>query len=58
MPEFETVDEMWRSDKENDMGYVCGECGHVPSFRELRDGVCPCQRGRKAETSGSAQSRG
>lgn len=53
MAQFETAEEMWRSNKENDMGYVCGECGHIPSFRELRDGVCPCSmRERRATHSG------
>lgn len=35
----------WHSDLENDLGYECGKCGHVPTMRELRNGWCVmCQR--------------
>lgn len=46
---FETTEEMWRSNKPNDLGYICEDCGNVPSYRELADGFCHCNR-REHET--------
>ena len=37
----EDPDEIWSSDDPNDLGYECPECGHIPTFYELREGVCP-----------------
>ncbi len=32
-------------------GYECGECGYIPSRRELMNGTCPkCWRERKARS--------
>lgn len=36
-------EEIWRSDRENDLGYECPQCGRIPSFKELDDGMCPCE---------------
>lgn len=37
---IENPDDIWRSDDENDLGYECPKCGDVPSFKDLRNGVC------------------
>lgn len=42
----DSPEQIWRSNKENDLGYICERCGHTPSFRELKDGTCGYCRGR------------
>lgn len=52
-PAWDDIDDpedIWLSDDENDMGYICGGCGETPSFRELKRGSCSgCREARRVE---------
>lgn len=38
---------IWRSNKLNDLGYICPDCGNIPTFRELKNGWCTdCRNSR------------
>ena len=60
-PAWDDIDDpedIWHSEDENDMGYICGGCGEIPSFRELKQGSCSsCREARIAarETKAAKQ---
>lgn len=50
--EIDQPEDIWRSDADNDLGYVCGKCGRTPTFREMKNGFCSCEsRARKTARS-------